>query len=134
LKSTFVHIQYEGYELLKDLALITAIQDAVLVALVTILKIPGANVDHAAENKPGKDKRKGNAQEKTSNLDTSESFMTVVYIQQTYAAKLVGYLAATNRAIGERLICIDVIPGLLNSVANICHAECQKNAASSLQV
>jgi hypothetical protein len=128
-----VHIQYEGYELLKDLALIPAIQDAVLVALVTILKIPGANVDHAAENKPGKNKSKITAQDK-SNLEASESFMTVVYIQQTYAAKLVGYLAATNRAIGDRLISIDVIPGLLNSVANICHAECQKNAASSLQV
>lgn len=132
LKSTLVHIQYEGYELLKDLATIDSIQDSLLVSIITILKIPGANVDPTAEKKIGKDKNRTKETIKQSQQDSTE--MLTVYIQQTYASKLVGYLAATNRPIGERLISLDVIPGLLNATANICHSECQRNAANTLQV
>jgi hypothetical protein len=54
------------------------------------------------------------------------------YVQQAYAAKLLGIFAATSSALAKRMIQFQAVPGLLNTIANTGHPESQKYASNTL--
>ncbi|KAJ3218296.1 hypothetical protein HK099_005113 [Clydaea vesicula] len=144
LKSSFIQIQYEGYELLKDLVKRPTLRDQVIGCLIAILRIPGEDVvDTTDKNKVVK---KPKTAEKNWQLgmglnnsdpgekkgQEKEAFLSI-YSQQAYAAKLLGGLAANDETLIERMIQLRIINGLLNTISNVNYPDCQKYAANTLQ-
>ncbi|KAI9355923.1 hypothetical protein DFJ73DRAFT_823950 [Zopfochytrium polystomum] len=140
LKSPHIQIQYEGYEMLRELVQRPNLQDAILTQLINILK---TQVDDSAEEV--NDDRRRRAQKGEGKTLTANQWNGItiqddkpwdgtlsIYIQQAYAAKLLGVIAATNMELAERMIQLQVVCGLLNTVANVAHPESQRYAANTM--
>ena len=55
-------------------------------------------------------------------------------VQQTYAAKLLSFAAATSRETAEKMVQQQVISALLNTIANVGHLDSQRYATNLLLV
>lgn len=56
------------------------------------------------------------------------------YIQQGYAAKLIGLVVASGNELAEKVIRFQCCAALLNVIANTAYPESQKHAASTMIV
>ncbi|KAJ2997386.1 hypothetical protein HDV02_005583 [Globomyces sp. JEL0801] len=128
LRSQHMQVQYEGYELLLELVQRPNCQEPIMIILVAILRnVFETNTDESERHR-GKDKPATITQwAGLSSEDQKEKErLTAGYVQQAYAAKLVG------DEIAEKLIQYQVVSALLNVTANITHPESQKYATSNL--
>ncbi len=71
---------------------------------------------------------------KEDNSRARADTLLATYIQQAHCAKLLGYFAATSKALAKRMLHFQVVAGLLNTLANVNHSESQRHAASTLMV
>lgn len=140
LKSRYIQIQYEGYEILLELIKKPNLQDVVIKHLCEVLKIVTETIDDNDEDKKWKETSTNEKTDKPSsetnttimnNKDNSETTIHI-FVQQSYAAKLLGVLAVQSNLLAEKMIDNQIISGLLCVVANVEHPESQKNAASTL--
>ncbi|KAI8901105.1 armadillo-type protein [Globomyces pollinis-pini] len=134
LRSQHMQVQYEGYELLLELVQRPNCQEPIMIILVAILRnVFETNTDESERHR-GKDKPATITQwAGLSSEDQKEKErLTAGYVQQAYAAKLVGILIASSDEIAEKLIQYQVVSALLNVTANITHPESQKYATSNL--
>ncbi|KAI8821632.1 uncharacterized protein EV422DRAFT_424560 [Fimicolochytrium jonesii] len=102
LKNPHIQIQYEGYEILRELLKRPALQDIIITQLITILK---NTVEDVKEELPEDRRRRGKgdagkttgawgglvAKAGDESKGQSET-VTAGYMQQAYAAKLLGYV------------------------------------------
>ncbi|ORX63491.1 ARM repeat-containing protein [Anaeromyces robustus] len=142
LKSKYIQIQYEGYEILLELMKKPNLQDIIIKHLCETLKITTETIDDNEEN----DKKWKETKPNNEHQDINESSTLIVnnngkeksdtilhiFIQQSYAAKLLGVLAVQSDLLAEKMIDNQIISGLLCVIANISHPESQKNAAGTL--
>ena len=101
LRSQHMQVQYEGYELLRELIQRPQCQDSIITILVSILKMVFESSNEELERRGGviKDSTKrasavwaGNTNNSTTADEQREKERLLCgYIQQTYATKLVGY-------------------------------------------
>ncbi|KAI8613915.1 armadillo-type protein [Chytriomyces sp. MP71] len=142
LKSPHIQIQYEGYELVRELVTRQNLQDIVLIQLIQVLKIV-VTEDLLDENderrRRGTKVTDGKTLQAVNQWATSvlsdekpSDSMLAVYIQQAYAAKLLGVISASSRELAERMIQLQIVSGLLSIIANVMHPESQKYAANTL--
>ncbi|KAJ3289137.1 hypothetical protein HK104_007702 [Borealophlyctis nickersoniae] len=144
LKSPHIQIQYEGYEILRDLICRPQLQDVILVQLIAILK---TTVEDVQEELPEDRRRRqkavsegktltagqwGGLLGKTDEMKNQNEAIAASYMQQAYAAKLLGVMAAIYRELAGRMIDLQVVSGLLNVIANVGHPDSQRYAANSL--
>ncbi|TPX63104.1 hypothetical protein SpCBS45565_g06834 [Spizellomyces sp. 'palustris'] len=144
LKNPHIQIQYEGYEILRELIKRPLLQDVILSQLITILKTCIEDVqeetpeDRRRRPKPMSEGKTLNAGQwggfvpKSDEMKSQNEAIASSYVQQAYAAKLLGVIAATNRDLAERMIESQVVSGLLNVIANVGHADSQHYAANAL--
>ncbi|KAI8844425.1 armadillo-type protein [Chytriomyces cf. hyalinus JEL632] len=142
LKSAHIQIQYEGYELIRELIQRPNLQDIVLIQLIQLLKT--VTSDDSFEENDDRRRRgtkaadgktlQANSQWATSLLpdERPSDSVLAVFIQQAYAAKLLGVIAASSRELAERMIQLQIVSGLLNIIANVMHQDSQKYAANAL--
>ncbi|KAJ3149763.1 hypothetical protein HDU89_003520 [Geranomyces variabilis] len=144
LKNPHIQIQYEGYEILRELATRPALQDVIIVQLIAILKT--SVEDTSAEDLPDDRRRRAKADAKPAaaanqwggSLVKSDEgkaqseAISAGYMQQAYAAKLLGSLASTSHELAEKMIDAQIVSGLLSVIANVGHADSQQYAASTL--
>ncbi|KAJ3175178.1 hypothetical protein HDU87_006413 [Geranomyces variabilis] len=144
LKNPHIQIQYEGYEILRELATRPALQDVIIVQLIAILKT--SVEDTSAEDLPEDRRRRAKADAKPAaaanqwggsfvKSDESKAQSEAIsagYMQQAYAAKLLGSLASTSHELAEKMIDAQIVSGLLSVIANVGHADSQQYAASTL--
>ncbi|KAI9199221.1 uncharacterized protein BJ171DRAFT_570610 [Polychytrium aggregatum] len=144
LKSINIQVQYEGYEILRSLSERSALQDVVIQQLIAILKI--SVDDYIEDMNEARGRRQKGQQEGAGGGASWQGMLTKseetakkqndalmsTYVQQAYAAKLLGIMAAGSKEIAERQIQLQIISGLLNVIANLGHPESQKYAASAL--
>ncbi|KAI8922132.1 armadillo-type protein [Powellomyces hirtus] len=141
LKNPHIQIQYEGYEILRELSTRAALQDVIITQLITILK---TSIEDVQEDLPEDRRRRGKADAKSNipnqwgglvKSDESKAQSEAIlagYMQQAYSAKLLGAIAATNRELAEKMIDAQIVSGLLSVIANVGHADSQHYAASAL--
>ncbi|KAJ3044224.1 hypothetical protein HDV00_002902 [Rhizophlyctis rosea] len=142
LKSPHIQIQYEGYEILRELIRRPPLQDVILAQLISILKI---TVEDVQEESPEDRRRRQKAVSEGKTLTAgqwgfgkgdegkSQNETTAAsYVQQAYAAKLLGVMAATYKDLAGRMIELQAVSGLLNVIANVGHPDSQRYAASTL--
>jgi hypothetical protein len=139
LKSKYIQIQYEGYEILLELMKKPNLQDVIIKYLCEILKIITDTIDDNNDDteKKWKDESVDNQESDDSNpslINSKGSMDTTLHIniQQSYASKLLGVIAVQSDILAEKMINNQVISGLLCVIANITHPESQKNAAQTL--
>eukprot|EP00794_Sanderia_malayensis_P007752 gene7752-8594_t len=118
LRSLHVEVQYEAYELIKDLVKYD-IQKDILQRLLSHLK----------PSKIDLEKSKDSLNEHSEELDAQ----LPVFVQQAAVAKCIGMLAKQNGDIAELLIELGVINGLLYAMGNDKHADSQRQASIALQ-
>jgi hypothetical protein len=130
LRSQHMQVQYEGYELLRELVYRPNCQDTIISMLVSVLKniFEPSNIDEGHRN--GKDAKQWTIAS-TEDQKEKERLMAG-YVQQAYASKLVGVLIASSVEITEKLIKCQVVSALLNVIANVGHPESQRYATSNL--
>ncbi|KAJ3057110.1 hypothetical protein HK097_000574 [Rhizophlyctis rosea] len=142
LKSPHIQIQYEGYEILRELIRRPPLQEVILAQLISILKV---TVEDVQEESPDDRRRRQKAVSEGKTLTAgqwgfakgdemkAQSETTAAsYVQQAYAAKLSGVMAATYNQLAGRMIELQVVSGLLNVIANVGHPDSQRYAASTL--
>ncbi|KAJ3163194.1 hypothetical protein HDU86_002363 [Geranomyces michiganensis] len=144
LKNPHIQIQYEGYEILRELATRPALQEVIIAQLIAILKT--SVEDTSAEDLPEDRRRRAKADAKPAaaanqwggSLVKSDEgkaqseAISAGYMQQAYAAKLLGSLASTSHELAEKMIDAQIVSGLLSVIANVGHADSQQYAASTL--
>ncbi|KAJ3372974.1 hypothetical protein GGF31_001511 [Allomyces arbusculus] len=141
LKSPQLPLQHEGFEVLRQLLPRTNLQDAILAALIEILQMPVDDGEDDGGQPSVRGKRGGRLKttlEKTSPTPGDPMFPTGdavahLYMQQSYAARLLGMMAASSAALAERMVHGGVLMGLVMTTANVKHPDSQKSAASLLQ-
>ncbi|KAJ3332209.1 hypothetical protein HDU76_000982 [Blyttiomyces sp. JEL0837] len=141
LKSPHIQIQYEGYEMLKELVQRENLQDSILTQLIMVLKTPVDDVmDEINDERRRRNQKPTEGKTLTANqwggmMVTEEKpsdAMLAAYIQQAYAAKLLGVIAASSAELAERMIQLQVVSGLLNTIANVSHQDSQRYASDTL--
>ncbi|KAJ3281685.1 hypothetical protein HDU79_010575, partial [Rhizoclosmatium sp. JEL0117] len=142
LKSPHIQIQYEGYELIRELVKRSTLQDIVLMQLIQSLRnVPTEDLldDNDDRRRRGTKAGEGktlqaNNQWATSMLSDEKpsDSMLAIYIQQAYAAKLLGVIATSSNELAERMIQLQIVSGLLNLIANVMHPDSQKYASNIL--
>ncbi|ORX52517.1 ARM repeat-containing protein [Piromyces finnis] len=141
LKSNYIQIQYEGYEILVELMKKPNLQDIIIKHLCEILKVVTETIDDNMDE--SNKKWKESTTEEKVNLSNEENHPLImnnkdsdtavhIYMQQSYASKLLGVLAVQSDLLAEKMIDNQIISGLLCVVANVTHPESQKNAANTL--
>lgn len=147
IQHTNVQVQYEGYELLKELIQKAALQDIVIKELIAILRIIVKDEEEEADGMISKSLYIGRRRNKSA-LDSKltsggwlknqpkedQKQIQSIYVQQAYAAKLLSFAAASSREIAEKIIQHQVLGALLNTIANIGHPESQRYATNLLMV
>ncbi|KAI9011072.1 armadillo-type protein [Gaertneriomyces semiglobifer] len=142
LKSTHIQIQYEGYEILRELITRPPLQEAILSQLIIILRTSIEDIQDDAPDERRRRQRTGDGKTfggqwggglvpKSEDKAFNDS-ITSGYIQQAYAAKLLGLIAATRRELAERMIDMQIVSGLLNVISNVGNPDSQQYAASAL--
>ncbi|KAI9090522.1 armadillo-type protein [Phlyctochytrium arcticum] len=145
LKNPHIQIQYEGYEILRDLISRQELQSVILTQLVAILK---TSIEDVQEDVPEDRRRRGRgisegktlsaaaqwggAGPKGEDIRSQNEAIASGYVQQAYAAKLLGVIAATFPELAEKMIESQVVSGLLNVIANVGHPDSQHYAANAL--
>ncbi|KAI8928694.1 hypothetical protein BC831DRAFT_397109, partial [Entophlyctis helioformis] len=139
LKSPHIQVQYEGYEILRELVTRTALQDPILLQLISILR---NIVDDGSDDTNDSDRHRRNKMDQkglvgqwtgmSSEEQKEKDLITSGYVQQAYAAKLLGIMAASSKDLAERMIQFQLVSGLLNVIANVGHPDSQRYAASTL--
>ncbi|KAJ3218229.1 hypothetical protein HDU67_006338 [Dinochytrium kinnereticum] len=141
LKSPHIQIQYEGFEILKELVYRPTLQDTIITQLINILKTPfedsgdDMSEDRRRRGPKGNDGKTLTANQWGGMLKSDEKVsdaMLATFIQQAYAAKFLGVIAASSDEIAEKMIQFQIIGGLLNTVANVAHTDSQRYAANTL--
>ena len=138
LKHSHLQVQYEGYELLKELIQRPILHDTIVKDLIAILRI--AVNDETDDSMGRRTKALGEGKLMTSMMWSSNAAkddpkaIQSIYVQQAYAAKLLSFAAASNRENAEKMIQQQVISALLNTIANVGHLDSQKYAANLLSV
>ncbi|EGF80626.1 hypothetical protein BATDEDRAFT_24394 [Batrachochytrium dendrobatidis JAM81] len=138
LKSPHIQVQYEGYEILKELITRPPLQDLLLTQLIAILcnivddKTDDVSDDRHRRTKSDQKGLVGQWNEISVEEQKEKQVIMSGYIQQAYVAKLLGIVAATDKELAERMVQLQLIRGLLNVVANISHPESQKYATNTL--
>ncbi|KAJ1334475.1 hypothetical protein BSLG_007630 [Batrachochytrium salamandrivorans] len=131
LKSPHIQVQYEGYEILKELFTRQELHDSLLKQLISILhnvvddKNDEINDDRYRRNKSDQKGLVSQWSEASAEEQKSKDQIMSGYIQQAYVAKLLGELA-------ERMIQLQLVGSLLNVIANVGHPESQRYAANTL--
>ncbi|KNE61295.1 hypothetical protein AMAG_07036 [Allomyces macrogynus ATCC 38327] len=141
LKSPQLPLQHEGFEVLRQLLPRTNLQDAILAALIEILQMPVDDGEDDNGQPSVRGKRGGRLKttlEKASPTPGDPMFpkgdaVAHLYMQQSYAARLLGMMAASSAALAERMVHGGVLMGLVMTTANVKHPDSQKSAASLLQ-
>ncbi|KAJ3188935.1 hypothetical protein HDU85_004651 [Gaertneriomyces sp. JEL0708] len=142
LKSPHIQIQYEGYEILRELITRPPLQEAILSQLILILRTSIEDIQDDAPDERRRRQRTGDGKTfggqwggglvpKSEDKAFNDS-ITSGYIQQAYAAKLLGLIAATKRELAERMIDMQIVSGLLNVISNVGNPDSQQYAASAL--
>ncbi|KAJ3074392.1 hypothetical protein HDU98_011367 [Podochytrium sp. JEL0797] len=141
LKSPHIQIQYEGYELIRELVKRQTLQDVVLIQLIQLLKFAPTEelVDENDGKRRGQKGGEGKTLQATTQWGTNGSAeekpsdgMLAIYIQQAYAAKLLSVIATSSTELAERMIQLQIVSGLLNLIANVMHPDSQKYASNIL--
>lgn len=127
LRNVHIQLQYEGYEILRELTKRPDLQDNIIMQLISILRIQVSEMESAPHHRDAKSKPK---EDRFKTLPQSMA----IYVQQAYASKLLGYMAATSKDLAERAVKLQAVGGLLNVIANLEHPECQKHAVNTLLV
>ncbi|KNE59616.1 hypothetical protein AMAG_03874 [Allomyces macrogynus ATCC 38327] len=141
LKSPQLPLQHEGFEVLRQLLPRTNLQDAILASLIEILQMPVDDGEDDGGQPSVRGKRGGRLKttlEKISPTPGDPMFptgdaVTHLYMQQSYAARLLGMMAASSSALAERMVHGGVLMGLVMTTANVKHPDSQKSAAGLLQ-
>eukprot|EP00795_Rhopilema_esculentum_P004528 gene4528-20780_t len=120
LRSLHVEVQYEAYELIKDLVKYE-IKDDILQRLVGLLKPTDADIEKIPE-----------VFSDASLVSEMEASLPL-YIQQAATAKCIGLLAKEDLKTAERLIQLGAVEALLFAMGNEKHPESQKQAGISLE-
>jgi hypothetical protein len=133
LKSKYIQMQYEGYEILLELIKKPNLQDIIIRHLCEILKVVTDAFDDNTDDTEMKWKGESEDSKYKKNstpslLNTKESSDTTlhIFIQQSYASKLLGVLAVQSNILAEKIIVNQAISGLLCVIANFSHPESQK--------
>ncbi|KAJ3091523.1 hypothetical protein HK102_000269 [Quaeritorhiza haematococci] len=141
-----IHVK-PGYEILRQLIKRPNLQDNIMMQLINILKIPVGEIeselveDRRNWQKPSDENGKGASNLLQSLLSSSgqkaelskpSETLTSTYVQQAYAAKLLGLMAATSNDLALRMIQLQVVSGLLNTIGNVGHLDSQRYAANTL--
>ncbi|KAJ3015788.1 UNVERIFIED_CONTAM: hypothetical protein HDU68_012565 [Siphonaria sp. JEL0065] len=131
-----------GYELIRELVKRQSLQEVVLIQLIRLLKfVPTEDLldDNDDRRRRGPKGGEGktlqaNNQWATSMLSDEKpsDSMLAIYIQQAYAAKLLGVIATSSNELAERMIQMQIVSGLLNLIANVMHPDSQKYASNIL--
>lgn len=153
LKSQHIQLQFEGYELAKELVKINDYREDLLFVLVSILKIVfESKCDGQQSLKTTEFINAKNWDEEGSiqaviteseknpilvKIDISQNHLEMKRIffghsQQYYVAKLIGEFATDYDSMAEKLIEMGVVDGLLNVIANVGHLESQQIAGNNL--
>ncbi|KAH6577734.1 hypothetical protein BASA62_000715 [Batrachochytrium salamandrivorans] len=138
LKSPHIQVQYEGYEILKELFTRQELHDSLLKQLISILhnvvddKNDEINDDRYRRNKSDQKGLVSQWSEASAEEQKSKDQIMSGYIQQAYVAKLLGLMSATSRELAERMIQLQLVGSLLNVIANVGHPESQRYAANTL--
>ncbi|KAL2917982.1 hypothetical protein HK105_202396 [Polyrhizophydium stewartii] len=138
LRSPHIQVQYEGYEILRELLNRTPLQDPILLQLIAILR----NIVDEGSDEVGDDRHRRNKMEQkglvgqwgaiSAEEQKEKDLITSGYVQQAYAAKLLGIMAATSHELAERMIQFQLVSSLLNVIANVGHPDSQRYAANTL--
>ncbi|KAJ3125739.1 hypothetical protein HK098_008261 [Nowakowskiella sp. JEL0407] len=137
LRSPHLQIQYEAYEILRDLVRRPPLQDGILNQLILILRTPiddgqdENNDDRRRRNKINDNKLSGSFGLHGKDGDKAMDYLQSIFIQQSYAARLLGVMAAMSMDLAQRMIQLQAISGLLNVIANVTHPDSQKNASNT---
>ncbi|KAJ3416526.1 hypothetical protein HDV05_001263 [Chytridiales sp. JEL 0842] len=141
LKSPHIQVQYEGYEILRDLISRPSLQETILTQLISLLKIQADDaLDEINEERRRRAQKGSEGKTLTANQwggmlmldDKPTDMMLGAYIQQSYAAKLLGVFAASSPELAEKMIQLQCVSGLLNTIANTAHPESQRYAANTM--
>jgi hypothetical protein len=131
LRSQHIQVQYEGYELLRELIKRPNCQDQIIVLLVATLKTVFESII-PEENHQKEAKSSGNWSGVNVEEQKEREKIMSGYIQQAFACKLVGVLLASDRVLAEKLVRAQVVSALLNVVGNVGHHDSQKYAVSNI--
>eukprot|EP00842_Homolaphlyctis_polyrhiza_P001433 jgi/Hompol1/2290/HPOL_002889-RA len=139
LKSPYIQVQYEGYEILRELLSRPMLQDPILLQLIAILR---NIVDESSDDTNDADRHRRNKIEQkgligqwgaiSAEEQKEKDLITSGYVQQAYASKLLGIMAASSHELAERMIQFQLVSSLLNVVANVGHPDSQRYAANTL--
>ncbi|KAL7752855.1 hypothetical protein RI367_001858 [Sorochytrium milnesiophthora] len=149
LKSPHVEIQYEGYEILKELLRRPNLHETIVNNLIAILQTHVEDVDEA-EQAELRSKRIGllktavetgpnggaatTAVSQMNALDKQrlkEGYQSL-FVQQAYASRLLSIVAATTPLMAQYMINEDVVLALLTVIANMANQDAQRAAAQLL--
>ncbi|KAI8805672.1 hypothetical protein BJ742DRAFT_855795 [Cladochytrium replicatum] len=147
LKSPHIEIQYEGYEILRVLAARPTLQEPLLNQLINVLKIhveevQDEDVEVADRRRRGKSISMGEGGKgggitglqlggKNEEAKPNENLASA-FIQQGYAARLLGVIAATSTELASRMVQLQVVCGLLRTLANVAHPDSQRYSCNTL--
>ncbi|KAJ3124126.1 hypothetical protein HK100_011355 [Physocladia obscura] len=142
LRNPHIQIQYEGFELLKELVKRQNLQEIALTQLIQILKLSPTDelMDENTEDRrrrvqkssEGKTLQANHQWKVAANEKPPSDGMLAIFIQQAYAAKLLGVMAATSQELAEKMVKLQIVGGLLNVLANVAHPDSQKYASNTL--
>ncbi|TPX36565.1 hypothetical protein SmJEL517_g01216 [Synchytrium microbalum] len=134
-------VQIEAYDILQELVKRSTLQDTLLSQLVSILKISvdPTGDDHSDDIWTREATTTGPPPQFSNSSDKSEEYAkivleasTAVYQQQSYVSKLLGSFAATSDALGVRMVQMQVVSGLLNTIGNVGYPKSQHFATNTL--
>lgn len=148
IQHTNVQVQYEGYELLKELIQKATLQDVIIKELVAILRIIVKDDEDEVDGiifkcnviarqrrtKSGIDNKLTTGGWLKNQPKEDQKQIQSIYVQQAYAAKLLSFAAASSREVAEKIIQHQVLGGLLNTISNVGHPESQRYATDLLMV
>ncbi|KAI8910321.1 armadillo-type protein [Gorgonomyces haynaldii] len=138
LRSPHLQVQYEGFELIQELTKRPALQDPIITHLISIMR----NIVEDNSEEQAEERHRRNAAPLDPRIthwgmsledQKQKELVMAGYVQQAYAAKLIGIMAVTDDEIAERMIKHQVVSALLNVVANVGHPDSQRYAANTLQ-
>ncbi|TPX49801.1 hypothetical protein SeMB42_g00605 [Synchytrium endobioticum] len=149
-------LQSTAYEILRELAKRPALHDFLLSQSIAVLKlaVDPMGQEHtdgldywirdptSASTSTAKTQAHGNCLPPTqvsNSGDKNDDYAAMmleasmaVYQQQAHVAKLLGVFAATSDALGIRMVQMQVVSGLLNTIANIAYPKSQHFATNTL--
>ncbi|KAJ1502656.1 hypothetical protein HMI54_008838, partial [Coelomomyces lativittatus] len=128
LKSPHFQLQQEGFEILRALIGRPVLQDVIIASLNETLQI----VPEDSEEETNNNKKSNKNKTSKESSDQQAQHHVALYMQQCYAIRLLGMMAALSPELVGKIVHAGVVLGTLLMISNIKHPESQAYASDFL--